>query len=47
MFDLFKTGLGEDSEERGMSNANVMFIEIKKKKNLFSMSFKCLSQELG
>lgn len=29
MFDLFKSGLGEDSKERGMSNANVMFIEIK------------------
>lgn len=29
MFDLFKSGLGEDSEERVMSNANVMFIEIK------------------
>lgn len=41
MFDLLKLGLWEDSEERGMSNANVMFIEIKKS---FSMSFKCLSQ---
>lgn len=28
MFDLFKSGIGEDGEERGTSNANVMFIEI-------------------
>lgn len=41
MFDLFKSGIGEDGEERGTSNANVMFIEIG---IFFSMSFKCLSQ---
>lgn len=29
MFDLFKWGWGEASEEGGVSNANVMFIEIK------------------